>query len=89
MDGDTRTNLLPGYVGYVIAKGGLSWEDALEGVTINAAKILDLDDRMGSLEVGKDADIAVFTGDPFCNYTLCTNTIIDGELYENENFVVP
>ena len=36
---------------------------------------------MGSLEVGKDADIAIFSGDPFCNYTKCVNTIIDGVVY--------
>ena len=44
---------------------------------------LGLEDRMGSLEVGKDADIAIFTGDPFCNYTKCCVTVIDGVVYNH------
>lgn len=45
-------------------KSGLSHEDAIRSVTINPAKIAGLDGRIGSLEPGKDADIAVFDGDP-------------------------
>ncbi|MBR4875323.1 MAG: amidohydrolase family protein, partial [Clostridia bacterium] len=45
--------------------------------------LLGLEDRMGSLEVGKDADIAIFNGDPFCNYTKCTETIIDGVVFKH------
>jgi imidazolonepropionase-like amidohydrolase len=50
--------------GAVAMKSGLSHEDAIRAMTINPAKIAGLDDRIGSLEPGKDADIAVFTGDP-------------------------
>lgn len=48
----------------VAEKSGLSRADAIAAVTLNPAKIAGLDDRIGSLEVGKDADIAVFSGDP-------------------------
>ena len=46
-------------------RDGLSMEGALRGVTINAAKVGGVDDRVGSIKVGKDADIVVFTGHPF------------------------
>lgn len=49
----------------VAAANGLSFEDALSAITISAAKILNINDRVGSIEIGKDADIALFDGDPF------------------------
>lgn len=45
-------------------RGGLSREEALRGITVNAAEILGASDRIGSLEVGKDADFSLFSGDP-------------------------
>jgi imidazolonepropionase-like amidohydrolase len=57
---------------------GLSWKQALEAVTINPAKILGLDGRIGSLAVGKDADFAVFDGDPFHYKSRCVATYVDG-----------
>ena len=81
-DAATATKYLPTHIGYCIARG-LSLEAAFESITITPAKILELDDRIGSLEVGKDADIAIWNGNPFCNMTLCENTIIDGEVYDN------
>ncbi len=45
-------------------RGGLSREEALRGITINAAEILGAADRIGSVEVGKDADFSMFSGDP-------------------------
>ena len=79
-DTSSFTKILPINIGIAIREG-LSWEYALKAVTINPAKLLGLEDRMGSLEVGKDADIAIFSGDPFCNYTKCVHTIIDGVVY--------
>ena len=81
-DTSSFTKILPINIGIAIAHG-LSHEYALKAVTINPAKVLGLEDRMGSLEAGKDADIAIFSGDPFCNYTLCRTTIIDGVVYNH------
>ena len=52
----------------------------MKGVTINPAKILNLEDRIGSLEEGKDADIAIFDGHPFSSLSACRMTIIDGKI---------
>jgi imidazolonepropionase-like amidohydrolase len=59
---------------------GLSDEDALKAVTINAAEILGVDDRVGSLEVGKDADIIVLDGYPLNVKTWVEKVFINGEL---------
>ncbi|MDC7289330.1 amidohydrolase [Blautia schinkii] len=61
-------------------KAGLSMEAGLKALTINPAKICRVDDRVGSLEKGKDADIAVFTGNPMEIFTKTLYTIIDGEI---------
>jgi imidazolonepropionase-like amidohydrolase len=59
---------------------GMDEYKALQAITINAAKITGIDDRVGSLSPGKDADIAIFDGHPF-NYTTKTRyVIIDGEI---------
>lgn len=61
--------------------GSVPPEEALKFVTLNPAKQLRIDDRVGSLEVGKDADFAVWSGDPLSNYSLCLQTWIDGQKY--------
>ncbi len=61
--------------------GGLSANDALKLVTINPAIQLGIDNRVGSLEVGKDADIAIFNHDPLSVYAVVQKTIIDGQIY--------
>ena len=66
----------------VLIREGLKWEDALKAVTINPAKVMGKEDHIGSLEVGKDADIAVFDGDPFSNMTKCIYTDIDGQNWD-------
>ncbi len=60
---------------------GVSEEDALKTITINPAIMLGIDERTGSLEKGKDADIAIFNAHPFSVYTKCEMTLIDGEIY--------
>ena len=58
----------------------MSFEDALASITLSPAKILKIDDRVGSIEVGKDADIAVFDGDRFEYTSHVCNVILDGEI---------
>jgi imidazolonepropionase-like amidohydrolase len=60
-------------------RGGMSREGALKALTINNAKILELDDRIGSLEPGKDADFIVLSGDPLSVYTRVEQTYIEGQ----------
>ncbi len=55
--------------------------EALEFVTINAAKQLRIEHRIGSLEVGKDADFVIWNGHPLSTYTICEQTWIDGRRY--------
>jgi len=59
---------------------GLAPDAALAAVTIGPARLLGIDGRTGSLEVGKDADIAVFTRHPLDMYALCEWTLIDGKV---------
>lgn len=61
--------------------GGISELEALKMITINPAKILGVDKWVGTIEVGKDADFAVFNRHPLDPYTICEMTIIDGEIY--------
>jgi imidazolonepropionase-like amidohydrolase len=88
--------LQSGYEGYVpktriilfeaamAAANGLGQRDALAAVTIDAAKILGLESRIGSIASGKDADLALYDGDPFEYFTHCTGTIINGRLVSEE-----
>ena len=67
-------------VGLILSvREGLPREDALKLVTINPAEILGVADRVGSLAVGKDADLAVFTGDPLDLMQRVERVYIDGE----------
>ena len=61
-------------------RAGLSMEEGYKSITINAAKICGVDDRVGSLEAGKDADIAIFNGNPMETFTNTLYTIINGEI---------
>lgn len=62
------------------AAHGLGFENALRALTIDAARILKLDQRIGSLEIGKDGDLACYDGDPFEYTTHCVTTVIDGKV---------
>ncbi len=62
----------------VAARYGLAFEDALASITIDAARILGLSDRIGSLAVGKDGDFALYDGDPFETTSHCVGVVIDG-----------
>lgn len=60
--------------------GGLSEDEALMLCTINPAKQLRLDHRIGSLEVGKDADVVIWTGNPLSTYSRVETTFVEGEI---------
>jgi len=91
-----RVALQSGYESYVprtrvllfeaaeAAAYGLSFEDALALVTIDAARLLGIDARVGSLEVGKDGDLALYDGDPFEYTTHCVGVVIEGRVVSSE-----
>ncbi|MEO7316952.1 MAG: amidohydrolase family protein [Ginsengibacter sp.] len=57
---------------------GLSFDEALKSITMNPAKLLGIDNRVGSIEKGKDADLVLFDGDPFEYLTKVKMVLIDG-----------
>ena len=61
--------------------GGVAKAEALKFVTLNPAKQLSIDERVGSLEAGKDADFVVWSGDPLSTCAKCEQTWIDGRRY--------
>lgn len=65
--------------GAIAVRGGMSESAALKALTINPAKLMHLDHRLGSLEKGKDADFVILTGNPFSVYTQVRQTWIDGK----------
>lgn len=83
MDTSAHTIYLPIMAGIAV-KEGMKHKDAMRGITIVAAEMLGVADRMGSIEVGKDADIAIFSGDPLSNFSKCQFTMIDGVVYFNK-----
>jgi imidazolonepropionase-like amidohydrolase len=62
------------------AANGLTFDQALRTITIDAATILGIDKSVGSLEIGKDGDVALYDGDPFEYTTHCTGCIINGRV---------
>ena len=68
----------------VAAANGLGQERALEAITLSPARILGIDDRVGSIEVGKDADLALFDGDPFEYTSHICGVIIESEVMSTE-----
>ncbi|MBS0262190.1 MAG: amidohydrolase family protein, partial [Planctomycetes bacterium] len=61
--------------------GGVAPDVALRMITLNSARELGLDSRIGSIEVGKDADLAIFSAHPLNAFTRCEMTLIEGEPY--------
>ncbi len=64
-----------------IKYGLLTDEEALQFITLNPAKQIKMDKRIGSIDVGKDADLAIFNGHPFSIYSRVEMTLIEGEVY--------
>ena len=67
------------------AANGLTFEQALGAITIDSARILGVDKRVGSLEVGKDGDIVLFDGDPFEYTSHVVGVVINGEVVSRES----
>lgn len=61
--------------------GGLSHDEALKMVTLNPAMQLGIDKRVGTIDVGKDADLAIYNHDPLSAYAVVQKTLIDGRVY--------
>jgi len=61
--------------------GDLDELEALRLVTLNSAMQLQIDDRVGSLEAGKDGDVAIYDGHPLNTFSRCVMTLIDGEVF--------
>ena len=65
----------------LVKYGGISEDEALQTITLNPAKQLGLDSRLGTIEVGKDADLAIFNGHPLNSFGRCEMTLVEGEVY--------
>ena len=68
------------YEAAIAAVNGLGHERALKSITLDAAKMLGIDDQFGSIEVGKVGDLVLYDGDPFEYTTHCIGTIINGQV---------
>jgi imidazolonepropionase-like amidohydrolase len=65
----------------IVKYGGISEEEALKMVTLNPAKMLHVEDKVGSLKIGKDADVVVWSDHPLSIYAKSLYTIVDGVVY--------
>lgn len=81
----SKIQFLPICAGLAV-KEGMALEDGFRAVTINPARICGVDDRMGSLAVGKDGDVAIFDGNPMEVFTRTLCTVIEGKIvyYDEE-----
>ena len=80
-DSDERIRRLNIDAAELMRYGGLTEQEAFETITINGAWQLGMDQRTGSIEVGKDADIGIWNAHPFSVYARVERTIIDGETF--------
>jgi imidazolonepropionase-like amidohydrolase len=78
-DTSSNTKWLGLHAGLAV-KEGMCPVEALKSITINAAEIIGLADRLGSIEVGKDADVVVWNEHPFCTMAVAEKVFIDGKL---------
>lgn len=84
-DSTSGTRWLACHTGLAVREG-MPEDLAMEAITIVPAQILGIDDRVGSLEVGKDADLVIWNGHPFNTLTVAEKVFIEGELiYERKN----
>ncbi|HWX55120.1 MAG TPA: amidohydrolase family protein [Verrucomicrobiae bacterium] len=80
-DSEDVTRRLNSEAGKIMHYGNISEEDALKMITINPAWIIGVDDRVGSLDVGKDADISIWNSYPLSSTAIVDEVLIDGDVY--------
>jgi hypothetical protein len=80
-DSDELARRLNTEAAKAVKYGGVPPEEAIKFVTLNPAKQLRIDDRVGSLEVGKDADFSIWNASPLSPYAHCEQTWIEGRKY--------
>ena len=80
-DSDERARRLNIEAAKAMKYGDLTEEEALRMITLNPAQQLGIEARVGSIDVGKDADLAIWNGHPFSVYSRVETTFIDGEIF--------
>ncbi|MEK7667199.1 MAG: amidohydrolase family protein, partial [Gemmatimonadota bacterium] len=80
-DSDERARRLYQEAAKTVHYGGASEEEALRMITLNPARQLGIDSRVGSIDVGKDADLAIFNGHPFAPGSRVEKTLVDGRVF--------
>jgi imidazolonepropionase-like amidohydrolase len=80
-DSDERARRLNIDAAKMMRYGGLTEDEALKTITYNGALQLGIQNRVGSIEVGKDADVVIWSGDPLSVYSTAETTFIDGEIF--------
>jgi imidazolonepropionase-like amidohydrolase len=80
-DSDERARRLNIDAAKMMRYGGLTEDEALKTITYNGAVQLGVQDHVGSIEVGKDADVVIWSGDPLSVYSSAETTFIDGEIF--------
>jgi hypothetical protein len=80
-DSDERARRLNIEAAKAMKYGDLTEEEALRMITLNPAQQLGIDARVGSIDVGKDADLAIWNGHPFSVYSRAETVFIDGEVF--------
>jgi len=80
-DSDDYVRRLNQEAGKAMRYGGATEQEALQMITLNAAWIIGVGDRVGSIDVGKDADLVIWNGHPLSSYALADKVLIDGEVF--------
>ena len=84
-DDDERARRLYQDAAKTMHFGGVSETDALKMITLNPARMLGIENRVGSIDVGKDADLAIFNGHPFAPASRVEMTLVDGRVFFDRN----
>ncbi|MGA2356759.1 MAG: amidohydrolase [Terriglobales bacterium] len=84
-DSEDYTRRLNQDAAKIMRYGGATEEEALKMITLNGAWIIGVDDRVGSIDVGKDADLVIWDGYPLSTYGVPEKVLIDGEVYFDRN----